>query len=108
MVGCLDSTGRRRARGVVAAGVRSGGGLGHRARILPRALAWIILAAATNVESAQVFFDYNPPVQTGTVVRTIEAAPPSVAVQALPATVPAGPVQLSWQGGDGGSMNGAP
>jgi hypothetical protein len=60
------------------------------------------------VESAQVFFDYNPPVQTGTVVRTIEAAPPSVAVQALPATVPAGPVQLSWQGGDGGSMNGAP
>jgi hypothetical protein len=48
--------------------------------------------------SAQVFFDYNPPVQTATVVRTIDATPPSVTVQALPATVPAGPVQVSWQG----------
>ena len=49
-------------------------------------------------ESADVYFDYNPPVATGTVTRTLDTTPPTVTMASLPASEPAGPLTLSWQG----------
>ena len=57
------------------------------------------LPSGTSIaESAQVYFDYNPPVSTPTVVRTIDSAPPTVVMDLMPASEPAGPVTLAWSG----------
>ncbi|MHB8329830.1 MAG: DUF7619 domain-containing protein, partial [Acidimicrobiales bacterium] len=56
------------------------------------------LASGTAIsESAQVFFDYNPPISTPVVRSTIDSSPPALVMNALPATVYGGPVTVSWQ-----------
>ena len=57
------------------------------------------LSTGTRIaESAEVFFDFNPPVDTPTVVRTIDAAGPTVTLDSLASSQPAGPVTIAWQG----------
>jgi hypothetical protein len=48
-------------------------------------------------ESAQVFFDYNPPVATGTILRTVNTTAPTVTLTPFTATEAAGPVTVGWQ-----------
>lgn len=60
------------------------------------------LANGTTIaESAQVVFNYNPPVDTPTVTQTLDTSAPVVAMAPTPQTVSAGSLSLSWlaQGG---------
>jgi hypothetical protein len=52
----------------------------------------------TIAESARVFFDYNPPVATNVVTRTIDTSPPTATLAPLPAVVLPGPLTLTWSG----------
>ena len=60
------------------------------------------LASGTTIsESAQVVFNYNPPVDTASVTQTLDTQPPLVTMAAMPQAESAGSVTLSWstQGG---------
>jgi hypothetical protein len=54
-------------------------------------------------ESAQVFFDFNPPVATPTVIRTIDSTPPTSQALPLPAIETSTSFQVQWSGTDQGS-----
>ena len=55
------------------------------------------LANGTTInESANVYFDYNPPVQTNQLTSTVDATPPVVTLAAVPAHVSSTPLTLSW------------
>lgn len=57
------------------------------------------LATGTAIrESAQVFFDYNPPITTTAVTSTVDAAAPTVTMGPAPAPQSAGTVTLTWSG----------
>lgn len=54
-------------------------------------------------ESAQVFFDYNPPVDTQSILRTLDSSAPVSHVSTLPATESTTTFTVSWSGTDTGS-----
>jgi len=47
-------------------------------------------------ESAQVIFDFNPPIDTPTVTNKVDVTPPVATLSALPADEPAGNVSINW------------
>ena len=78
----------------------------------PAGEAWMTFAVApraglatgtTISETAQVFFDYNPPLATPAVARTIDVTPPQSHVSALPANETASTFSVSWSGTDTGA-----
>jgi hypothetical protein len=52
-------------------------------------------------QQASVVFDTNAPLNTAIVTNTIDAAPPTSAVSALPATTTTSSFTVSWSGSDG-------
>jgi hypothetical protein len=52
---------------------------------------------------AQVFFDFNPPIATPTVIRTIDSTPPTSHVLPLPEVENSPSFQVQWSGTDEGS-----
>lgn len=53
---------------------------------------------ATISESANVYFDYNPPVQTNAVSVKVDSTAPAAAVSSVTTGATAGTLHVSWQG----------